>query len=304
MKLERSDLILYGVALVSAIISVVLVNSYVKNRVAEAESDVEVKTVTIVEKPELRSIVVANRDLYRGEKIALEDVQTLMVPTEAVITAGVIKDPTLLVGRVAQQPIFEGEWMIDKKVGMTLIAREGEVDAGLDAPKGQIETLLKPDMRAIRIPVDAQNGLLGMLNPSDHVDVIGVFESTEGKKKISRTILQNIEVLSIGQTNRLSRVDDEVSKQGQKEHVGEAFAARSMVALHLDTKQAEQLILAMSLGKIHLALRGPTDVNIIETKGVNVKGIEGEVRKTRVSNSRRNVIQVIQGGSVQEVITQ
>jgi|GEM_PF-949836 len=306
MKLERSDLILYSVALLSAVIAVVLVYGYVENRVAEVQSQVEVKTVTVIEKPELRSIVVASRDLYRGEKIALDDIKVLKVPIEGVTTTGVIVDPEQVVGRVAMQPMFAGEWMIDKKVGIEIITTEvdGEVAVSvLDKPKGQIETLLKPDMRAMRVPVNAQNGLLGMLNPTDHVDIISVFDSADGKRKISRTILQNIEVLSIGQTNRLSRVDDEVSKEGAKEHSGEAFAKQSMVALHVDIHQAEQLALALSVGKIHLMLRGPSDVNIINTDGVNVKVIERAKQSAPVykSKANRDVIQIIQGDTVQEV---
>lgn len=295
MKFQRSDIVLYGVAFLSAILAVGLVYGYVENRVAEAASKTEVKTVTVIEKPELRSVVVANRDIYRGEKIEIDDIKVLMVPTEGVIASGVVTQPATVVGHIAKQPIYAGEWLLEQKVGLQ------------EESQGAVEALLEPGMRALRIPVSAESGLLGMLNPGDHVDVISVFESADGKRMISRTILQNIEVLSIGQINRMGKTakqQEEDVKQDPKQ--GEAFVKASMVALNVNTPQAEQLALAMNIGAIHLALRAPADVALVDTDGVNVKTIEsGKARPPKFKpKDEREVIQIMQGDRVQEVITQ
>jgi len=294
MKLQRSDLVLYGVALLSSLLAVSLVYGYVESRVAEAESKTHVKTVTVIEQPKLRSVVVANRDIYRGEKINIDDVKVLNVPTEGVVASGVVVNPEKIVGRIAKQPIYAGEWLIEKKVGLK------------DDDEGRVESLLEEGMRAMRIPVSAESGLLGMLNPSDHVDVISVFESADGKRMVSRTILQNIEVLSIGQTNRMGRKNYEDREEEQDNHEGEAFVKASMVALNVNTTQAEQLALAMNVGAIHLALRGPADVALVETDGVNVKVIERSKQRPPKYKAKRNrdVIQIMQGDQVQEVFTQ
>ncbi|WEJ62573.1 Flp pilus assembly protein CpaB [Thiomicrorhabdus lithotrophica] len=294
MKLQRSDLVLYGVALLSSLLAVSLVYGYVESRVAEAESKTHVKTVTVIEQPKLRSVVVANRDIYRGEKINIDDVKVLNVPTEGVVASGVVVNPEKIVGRIAKQPIYAGEWLIEKKVGLK------------DDDEGRVESLLEEGMRAMRIPVSAESGLLGMLNPSDHVDVISVFESADGKRMVSRTILQNIEVLSIGQTNRMGRKNYEEREEEQDNHEGEAFVKASMVALNVNTTQAEQLALAMNVGAIHLALRGPADVALVETDGVNVKVIERSKQRPPKYKAKRNrdVIQIMQGDQVQEVFTQ
>jgi len=294
MKLQRSDLILYGVALLASLLAVSLVYGYVESRVAEVESKAQVKTVTVIEKPELRSVVVANRDIYRGEKFNVDDVKVLMVPTEGVVALGVVVNPDNIVGRIAKQPIYAGEWLIEKKIGLK------------DDDEGRVESLLEEGMRAMRIPVSAESGLLGMLNPSDHVDVISVFESADGKRMVSRTILQNVEVLSIGQTNRMGRQNYEERKIQQDNHEGEAFVKASMVALNVNTTQAEQLALAMNVGAIHLALRGPADVALVETDGVNVKVIERSKQRPPKYKPKQNrdVIQIMQGDQVQEVFTQ
>lgn len=293
MKIQRSDLVLYGISLVAAILAVGLVYGYVESRVAEAKNQAEVKTVTVIEKPELRSVVVANRDLYRGEKIEIGDIKVLMVPTEGVITQGVVTQPNAVVGHIAKQHIFVGEWLIDQKIGLQ------------EESESSVEALLEKGMRAIRIPVSAESGLLGMLNPSDHVDVISVFESADGKRMISRTILQNIEVLSIGQTNRMGKMKQEEAQKATEDKQGEAFVKASMVALNVSTRQAEQVALAMNVGAIHLALRGPADVDLIETDGVNIKVMERAKQRPPKFKPKQNrdVIQIMQGDSVQEVIT-
>lgn len=295
MKRKSSDFILYGSAFLAAVLSVALVYGYVQSRVAEAEkhAKTEVKTVTVVKKPELRSVVVAAHDIFRGEKIDVEDIKVLSVPTEGVVAKGVITNPQEVVGRVAKQNIYAGEWLMNQKVGM-----QGKEEKS-------IEAILAPGQRAMRIPVSAETGLLGILNPNDRVDVVSVFD--EGNKTVSRAILQNIEVLSIGQYNRMGRNDTQAKPQSQPTpEENEAFVKSSMVTLNVDTKQAEMLALAMNVGAVHLLLRNPADVKIVPTKGVNVKILNRGFSKIKykVKKRKREVIEIMQGGQVQRVITQ
>lgn len=300
MKIQRSDFVLYGTALLSAVFAVSMVYGYVESRVADAESRAEVKTITVIEKPELRAVVVANRDIYRGERLEIDDVKVLMVPTEGVVTSGVVIDPNTVIGHIAKQTIYAGEWLIDQKFGTKEVKEQ------------TVEALLEKGMRAIRIPVSAESGLLGMINPSDHVDVISVFQSVDGKQMLSRTILQNIEVLSIGQSNRMvegqqlqTEIEAEDKSAFEKQKESEGFVKASMVALNVNTEQAEQIALAMNIGAIHLTLRAPTDVDIVKTKGVNVKVMESgeQVKPKYAPKQTREVIQIMQGDKVQEVIT-
>ncbi|WP_024850508.1 Flp pilus assembly protein CpaB [Hydrogenovibrio kuenenii] len=294
MKLKTSDWLIYGSAGLSAILAVVFVYGYVQNRIENAEKNAHVKTITVVEKPKLLSVVVANRDIYRGEKIAVDDLKVLNVPTDGVVVNGVITNPQDAVGHIAYQKIYAGEWLINKKIG-----------TGKDKQKQSVEALLDKGERAIRIPVRADTGLLGILNPGDHIDVISVFQSTDNKRMISRTILQNIPVLSIGQANRM-KVSGENSKEDSKDGAdSEKTATESMIAVEVDNKQAEQLALAMNVGAIHLMLRNPSDTALVKTKGVNLKVMErGKGRPPKFKpKSKRDVIEVMQGGDVQEVIT-
>ncbi|MBN2607365.1 MAG: Flp pilus assembly protein CpaB, partial [Thiotrichales bacterium] len=121
---------------------------------------------------------------------------------------------------------------------------------------------------------------------------------------ISRTILQNIPVLSIGQANRMI-VPGANSSAVSKEAEAEKMTKKSMIALEVTTKQAEQLALAMNVGAIHLMLRNPSDTNLVDTNGVNLKVMEqGKGRPPKFKpKTKRDVIEIMQGGDVQEVIT-
>ncbi|HEY9018763.1 Flp pilus assembly protein CpaB [Thiomicrospira sp.] len=287
MKTKKSDLVLYGIAFISAMLAILLVYGYVQSRVDQAEQRVEVKTVTVVEKPELMSMVVATRDLYRGEQIEVDDITILNVPTEGVVVKGVIDDPQKVVGHVVNQTVYAGEWIIDRKIGSEEISY-----------KTGLSSLLEEGKRAVRVPVTPETGLLGVLRPSDHVDVISVFESADGKRMISRTVLENIEVLMVGDQASYSRPSTEES--ARQSH------SKSMVTLNVDTTQAEHLALAMNVGAVHLALRNATDVKIINSNGVNVKVMESSPQNAPkyAPKPKREVIQIMQGGQVQEVIRQ
>lgn len=289
MKAKKSDLVLYGIAFISAMLAILLVYGYVQSRVDQASQKVEVKTVTVVEKPELRSVVVASRDLYRGERIEVEDITVLNVPTEGVVLKGVIVDPQAVVGHVLNQTVYAGEWIIDRKIGSS---DEGQISSGLGS-------LLDEGRRAVRILISPENGLLGILRPSDHVDVIGVFESADGSRMISRTVLENIEVLMVGDKASYSRPTPEKTEDKSSPAIG-----RSMVTLNVDITQAEQLALAVNVGTVHLALRNSTDVALVNSNGVNVRVMESspQHRPVYTPKPKREVIEIMQGGQVQEVI--
>lgn len=289
MKLKTSDWFIFGTAILAAIIAVILVYGYLQNRIEQAESQAKVKTITVVEKPKLSSVVVANRDIFRGEKLEVGDLKVLNVPVDGVVTKGVITNPQNAVGHVANQNLYAGEWLINKKLSIKI-----------EDDTQNIKVLLEKNRRAMRVPVEAETGLLGILNPGDNVDIISVFESADNKKMISRAILQNVTVLSIGQYNRMT-----IKKSGVKDALAdpEYVSEKSMIAVDVNIEQAEKLALAMNVGSVHLILRNPADTELVATKGVNLKMMEkGKRRMPKYKiKSRRDVIEIMQGGDVQKV---
>jgi pilus assembly protein CpaB len=101
----------------------------------------------------------------------------------------------------------------------------------------------------------------GFIHPGDHVDVLMEMAKPGSTDHFSKTILQNIVVLSAGPT----------WEQGRDEKP----AVVNTVTLVLTTAQAEILNLASDQGKIRLALRNRTDLAEQTTRGVDTSNLLG-----------------------------
>jgi pilus assembly protein CpaB len=148
-----------------------------------------------------------------------------------------------VVGRGVISNVYEGEPVVDSRLAPT------GSGAGLAAT-------IKQGLRACAIKVDEVVGLAGFVVPGMRVDVLvsGVPPNappTEGPK--TKTILQNIEVLSAG-TNI------------QKDTEGKPVQVQ-VVNLLVAPDQAEILSLA-SNQKIQLALRNPLDTEIAKPPAI------------------------------------
>ncbi|WP_319380753.1 Flp pilus assembly protein CpaB [Thiomicrorhabdus sp.] len=310
MKILRSDFILYGIAALAAVLAVVLVYGYVEKRVSEVESKEIIKTVTVVQKPELLPIVAVNRDIHRGERLVETDLTILQVPKEGIQVAGSLRDIKQAVGHVAQQAMFKGEWLLTSKIGTQDPDAKDTKDAKAQR-SSEVEALLTGGMRAMRIQVTAESGLLGILNPGDHVDVISVFEVKDGAKSkvLSRNILQNIEVLTVGRYNRMQKRETVSEKTGKDSEAAEKI---SMVALNVNVEQAERLALALSVGKVHLALRSSADAKVVNSRGVDIRDMQKVVLKDPNQSPDeikpvkpkvvRHTIEVLEGDEVKKVV--
>jgi len=112
------------------------------------------------------------------------------------------------------------------------------------------------------VRVDDVSGVAGFVHPGDHVDVLVEMARGDSKEHFSKTILQNIVVLSAGQTWEQTR--------DQKPSVV------NTVTLILTNEQAEILNLASNQGRIRLALRNRLDFLAVETKGVATSSLFGQ----------------------------
>lgn len=291
---------LYAIALLAALIAVVMIYSYVQNQIEQAKTRTVVKTVRIVEKPQTRAVVVARRDIYRGEILNTDDVAVLNVPVEAAIVKGVITNPQDVVGKIARQAIYKGEWILPQKVGDAAVAE------GSAARPAQV---LDTGQRMFRIPVTAVTGLLGLIQPGDHVDVVSTFQSADGRRMISRVILQNIEILAVAGAMHAPKSDVKSSSDSEDEIPETPHTERltsdihSMVTLNVTPHQAEILALAMKVGVIQLALRNDTDTQLVKTNGTSLKQMErGKSRPPKLRRkTQRETIQILQGSQIEEV---
>jgi pilus assembly protein CpaB len=139
------------------------------------------------------------------------------------------------------------------------------------------------------VKVDPVVGVAGFVVPGTHVDVIVTISrvDTDGLA-YSKVILQDVEVLAIDQKL-------EEAKEGEPTLV-------QVVTVEVSPEQAEKLTHAAHQGRLQLALRNPTDREIVETRSVGVADVLGDRRPIRtasrgVAPPRPNV-EVIKGAQI------
>lgn len=122
---------------------------------------------------------------------------------------------------------------------------------------------IQKGMRAISINISEQVSVANLLRPGDYVDVIASFEEEEEKiseemskvfPKISKVILQNVQVLALGQDLVLSA--DKLSE------------APSTVTLAVGKEDMEKFVYISQFATLRLALRSVDDTSKIDTQGI------------------------------------
>ncbi len=186
-------------------------------------------------------VVLATHDIEMGSVLKEEDVKledwSGTVPQGAVVK---IQD---LVGRGVNTKIFAKEPIIESRL----------------TPKGAgggLASMIPPGMRAVAIPVNDVVGVAGFVVAGMRVDVL-ISGSTprgdNGLGPVTKTMLQNLEVLSAGQ-------------EFKKDAEGKPVAV-PVVNLLVTPEQAEQLSLASKQTTIQLDLRNPLDHEVATTHG-------------------------------------
>jgi pilus assembly protein CpaB len=217
-------------------------------------------------------VAVANADLSPGIALAAGSVKIVSWPRELIPpqSASTLQQ---VEGRVAVTPISNGEPVLFSKLAPVGTA------AGLSS-------LLDESKRALTVRVDDVSGVAGFVHPRDKVDILVDMKMQSGNDSFSKTILQNITVMTIGQTWE------------EKENKPVVV---NTVTMEVTPEQAEILNLASSEGKIRLALRGRRNENIVETSGVvssqlfaGAKNEKPEPAKSEPQKEERTV-EVIKG---------
>ncbi len=192
-------------------------------------------------------VALATRNLEVGTLLKEDDVKLSDWPGAVPIGATAeIKD---VVGRGVTTQIFAKEPIIESRL----------------APKGAgggLAAMIPTGMRAVAVRVNEVVGVAGFVVPGMHVDIL-ISGNTPGGDgnlgTLTKTLLQNIEVLSAGQDFK-------------KDNEGKPITVQ-VVNLLVTPEQAEQLSLASSQTSIQLILRNPLDHEISKTTGTALRNL-------------------------------
>ncbi len=192
------------------------------------------------------SILVATKNLELGQVIGDTDLRVDAWP--GTVPEGAIVKLADAVGRGIAAPIYANEPVTESRLG--------EKGAG-----GGLAATIPPGMRAVAIRVNEVVGVAGFVVAGTHVDVLvsgNAGDSAGVSGNVTRTLLQNISVLSAGQDFKKDTEGKPVTVQ--------------VVNLLVTPEQAEMLSLAGSQMTVQLVLRNPLDTSDCrDTRGLTVE---------------------------------
>ena len=176
-------------------------------------------------------VVVSTSDLQVGARVSDRDVRVVKFPA-SLVPAAAFKQASQVVGRGVILPISKGEFLLPNK-----LAAEN-AGAGLPA-------LIPPGMRAVSVRVNEVVSVAGFVSPGARVDVLLTGNTTSSSETQTNTVLENVEVVAVGQ-------------KLERNTTGDAQSA-PVITLLVSPDDAQKLTLASTQGKIQLSLRNPVD---------------------------------------------
>ncbi len=219
-------------------------------RLAAQEALANVSTVATV------GVIVSNRSLKYGERLAQDDVRIVQWPEDA------IPEGTYL----AMAELFPEDGKGDRFVLRTMEKDEALMDVKVTKPgeSAGLTSRIEKGKRAFAISVDVASGVSGFLRPGDNVDVYwtgslsGAIAGNSGE--ITRLIQTNIELIAVDQ------------KAGS-DLTGATIARTVTVAA--TPEQIAALAQAQNTGRLSLALVGVQDETVASAVEVDQRKLLG-----------------------------
>jgi pilus assembly protein CpaB len=178
-------------------------------------------------------VVTAATDIPFGTAIEAARHVAVIQMLEGTAPDGAYKTPEEVEGKVARAAILKGDILLP---GRLTAAGEGNL----------LAMIVSPNMRAVSVRVNDVVGVAGFLLPGNRVDVVTAYR--DGNQTKSDTVIQNVKVLAVDQTASTDK--------------NEPVVVRA-VTLEVTPEDAETLVLAEQRGVIQLALRNPSDEELV-----------------------------------------
>lgn len=188
-------------------------------------------------------VMAATRDIEQNALIGPGDVEAVRMPAQYAHPHA-IRDKKAAVGKVAISRIAGGEQILSSRL------------LGDSRNQGRMAYTVPSGKRAISIAINEVTGVSGFIQPSDRVDVVvtaNIPVAGSGGQEIVRPYtalaLQNLEVLAVGRSFRVTPVKEEGAEKKTVES--------STLTLAVEPQQALVLTMAAERGEIRLMLRPP-----------------------------------------------
>ena len=203
-----------------------------------------------------RDVVVARRDLAKGEIVSAETMALRRIPEEYVAGSAVLPQHfDGFDGMRLAAPLRSGEQLVASAV------------AGGDSQA--FSQRVKPGIRALTIAVDEVNSISGMLQPGDRIDLLFTARppaDADGRgqqPEATVPLFQGLLVLATGKQVRAG-TDDRAGSRGF-----------STVTIEVEPEHAQRLVVAQRAGRLTAVLRNPDDPQRMSRKAMDVRQLLG-----------------------------
>ena len=176
-------------------------------------------------------VIVAATDLPVGVTLSSKDL-TLLDWFDDTLPAGAFTKPDAVLGRPLLFPLVAKQPVLERDLGV----QGAGVGLAGKIPEG---------MRATAVRSNEISGVAGFLYPGSHVDLLVTFTPPGGNLPMTQTVLQNVQVLTAGQTI-------EPDPQGKPHAV-------NVVTVLVAPEDSQKLQLASAQGNIQFVLRSGAD---------------------------------------------
>jgi pilus assembly protein CpaB len=201
---------------------------------------------TVVSQAPVVKLVAAATALKFGDRLAAENLHLIDWPAGS-IPEGTFASVDDLLGpqpRVALQAIQPNELILATKV-----TGPGQ--------RASLSAVISTGMRAMTIRVNDVLGVAGFVLPGDRVDIM-LTRDVQQDNPITNVLLQNVKVLGIDQKSDQESSDPNIAKA---------------VTVEVTTEQAQKITLASTVGKLSLALRDVSNVELTPVRPVSVRDL-------------------------------
>lgn len=225
-----------GLAIIVAFFTSLLIYNYLQR----STRIVEIRLETL-------PVATAVADIGWGTQITKEMIKQVdFLKTTA--PPGCFSDGDSAVGRVAIFPIRANEPILESRLAPASIKAGG------------VAAVVSTKKRAIAVKVDKVIGVSGFIHQGNRVDVLVTIPTGKTSEPVTKTVLENILVLTVGL---------ELEKKGKEEKPSDV----DVITLEVTPEEGEKLALAAAEGKLQLALRNFSDTENVLTRGVTIPAL-------------------------------
>lgn len=229
-------------------VAVIGARHYISDRLAA-------ETARLQPRHELVEVVVAKRELRRGDTVGPDTMAVRALPREFA--------PGGAIAPARFDAVVGARLLVPMRAGEPLLAA---AVAGAEPPS--FSARVRPGIRAMTVAVDEVNSLSGMLQPGDRIDLLLSVRppapSGLPMPEVTRTVMQGVTVLATGRQARPGAPEDG--------SVGRSFTS---ITVEVDPEQAQKLVVAQRSGKLTAVLRNPEDRMPVSDRRLDVHALLG-----------------------------